>query len=156
MLLHFGCTVTGVHKLIPIFLDPFKPALHSNMWWTPLAKESVRNLFLWSYINFSWTANPWSPYLKSTGMFLGKKKENKFCPKQFCFLTQKVFKNPTSSPIFIQAKCLVTSQENIKAMQRTAIKIRKLTYHKGTYLPHELKQAKRAVPDNTDNTVPSH
>lgn len=41
-------------------------------------------------------------------------------------------------------------------MQRTAIKIRKLTHHKGSYLPHELKQAKRAAPDNTDNTVSSH
>lgn len=116
------------------------------MWWMPLAKESVRNLFLWSYIHFSWTTNPWSPDLKSTGIFLGKKKENKICPKQFCFLTQKVFKNPTSSPIFSQAKCLVTSQENIKAMQRTAIKVRRLTYHKGSYLPHELKQARLAVP----------
>lgn len=58
-----------------------------------------------------------------------EKKENKICPKQFCFLTQKVFKSPTSSPIFIQAKCLVTSQENIKAMHRTAIKRRKLAYH---------------------------
>lgn len=41
-------------------------------------------------------------------------------------------------------------------MQRTAIKIRKLTYHKGSYLPHELQQAKHAVPDNTGNIAPSH
>lgn len=61
-----------------------------------------------------------------------------------------------SSPVFIQAKCLVTSQENIKAVQRTTVKIRKLTYHKGSYLPHDLKEAKHAVPDNLENTVLSH
>lgn len=41
-------------------------------------------------------------------------------------------------------------------MQRTTVKIRKLTYHKGSYLPQELKEAKHAVPDNTNNTVLSH
>lgn len=41
-------------------------------------------------------------------------------------------------------------------MQRTTVYIRKLTYCKSSYLPRELKKAKHAVPDNTDNTVLSH
>lgn len=41
-------------------------------------------------------------------------------------------------------------------MKRTTVKVRKLTYHKGNYLPHELKEAKHAVPDNIDNTVLSY
>lgn len=68
----------------------------------------------------------------------------------------KVSKAPAHSPVFIQANCLVTSQEDIKATQRTTVKIRELTYHKSTYLPRELKKAKHAVSDNTDNTVLSH
>lgn len=93
--------------------------------------------------------------MKSTGIFLEKKKK-KISPKQFCFLIHKVSKNPIRSPVFIQAKYLVTLQENFKAMQRTTVKIRKLTYHKGSYLPHELKEAKHAIPGNIDNTVFSH
>jgi len=41
-------------------------------------------------------------------------------------------------------------------MQRTTVKIRKLTYHKGSYLPHELKEGTYDVPNNIDNTVLSH
>lgn len=41
-------------------------------------------------------------------------------------------------------------------MQRTTVKIRELTYHKRSYLPRELKEAKHAVSDNTDNTVLSN
>lgn len=61
-----------------------------------------------------------------------------------------------SSSVFFQAKYLVTSQENIKVMQRTIVKIRRPIYHEGSYLPHEFKEAKHAIPDNIDNTVLSH
>lgn len=73
------------------------------MWWMPLTKESVRNLFLWSYINFFWTANLLKPLTEVNKNFPIKKKKKKSSPKQKnFFFFKKVSKNPASIPVFIQ------------------------------------------------------